>query len=687
MKIIDIRKKIFQSVTLIVILVLLCVQDVYPQSNEILSPNENVKVKFLMDDGIPYYSVEYSGNIIIGKSKLGFELKDNTNFPNRFSVGNLERNSFDETWNQPWGEVKSIRNNYNQLTVELTPIDKNKCVLKIIFRVYDYGLGFRYEFPEEDEVNSIKIADELTEFNLIENHNAWWIDAYQENRYEYLYNSGYLNEIKIAHTPLTLKTKSGTYLSIHEAALVDFASMTLEVKENNVLKANLVPWSDGVKVVGSLPVKSPWRTIEVADSPGELITSYLILNLNEPNKLKDTEWIKPGKYVGIWWEYHLDKSTWSSGARHGATTSNTKKYIDFASKYGFDGVLVEGWNYGWDGDWIKNGENFSFTKAYEDFDIKEIVKYAAERNVSLIGHNETGGAVLNYEEQLSDAFKLYNSLGIKAVKTGYVNYGRSIKRIDENGKPQFETHHGQFMVRHYQKVVDEAAMNKIMINAHEPIKATGLRRTYPNMLSREGARGQEFNAWSPDGGNPPDHTTILPFTRLLGGPMDFTPGIFDLLFEKEKPNNRVNTTLAKQLALYVVLYSPLQMAADLPGNYEKNLKPFKFIIDVPVDWEDTKVLNASIGDYVTIVRKDRNSDDWYLGSITDENKRTFEIKLDFLEPGKKYKAEIYSDGKDADWENNPYRIDIEEKIVTNKTIIELKLAAGGGQAIRFSLYD
>ncbi|MCF8432595.1 MAG: glycoside hydrolase family 97 catalytic domain-containing protein, partial [Melioribacteraceae bacterium] len=377
------------------------------------------------------------------------------------------------------------------------------------------------------------------------------------------------------------------------------------------------------------------------------------------------------------------KTTWGQGPNHGATTSNTKKYIDFAAKHGFKGVLVEGWNQGWDGDWIKNGDQFSFTKPYNDFDIKEITDYALSKGVRLIGHNETGGAVLNYEAQVEDAFEFYNNHGVRAVKTGYVNHGPSIKRIDENGDVQLETHHGQFMVQHYQKVNDLAIQHQIMLNVHEPIKATGLRRTYPNMMTREGARGQEFNAWSPDGGNPPEHETILPFTRMLAGPMDFTPGIFDLTFEEAKPDNRVNTTLAKQLALYVVFYSPFQMAADLPENYEANLKPFKFIVDVPCDWADTRVLNAEIGEYITTVRKDRNSSDWYLGSITDENERSFSIDLDFLEDGKEYLAQIYKDGEGADWESNPYPVEILEETATKDSQIEIKLAAGGGQAIRF----
>ncbi|MCF8265878.1 MAG: glycoside hydrolase family 97 catalytic domain-containing protein, partial [Melioribacteraceae bacterium] len=590
-----------------------------PSQTNIESPNSILQLQFKIDNGEAFYSLSRKGIPVIEKSLLGFELKEHEKFWKDWEIESTDRSSFDETWEQPWGEVQFIANTYTEMVVNLQGIAEPTKKLSIVFRLYDDGLGFRYEFPESGYLNDFVIMDELTQFNLKANHKAWYIKAYQDNRYEYLYESSPVNNMGIAHTPVTMETADGLYISFHEAELVNFASMTIEATGSNGLKANLVPWSDGTKVNCSTPSKSPWRTIQVAESPGDLITSYLILNLNEPNKMDDLSWIEPGKYVGIWWELHLAKTTWGQGPNHGATTSNTKKYIDFAAKHGFKGVLVEGWNQGWDGDWIKNGDQFSFTKPYNDFDIKEITDYALSKGVRLIGHNETGGAVLNYEAQVEDAFEFYNNHGVRAVKTGYVNHGPSIKRIDENGDVQLETHHGQFMVQHYQKVNDLAIQHQIMLNVHEPIKATGLRRTYPNMMTREGARGQEFNAWSPDGGNPPEHETILPFTRMLAGPMDFTPGIFDLTFEEAKPDNRVNTTLAKQLALYVVFYSPFQMAADLPENYEANLKPFKFIVDVPCDWADTRVLNAEIGEYITTVRKDRNSSDWYLGSITDEN--------------------------------------------------------------------
>ena len=650
---------------------------------ELFSPNAVLQLSFKLENGTPTYQVKRFGWDVIKSSKLGFIFKEAPPLAWNFKIVSTEKQLFDETWTQPWGEKKDIRNYYNELRVRLIETGKLSRKMTIIFRVYDDGIGFRYKIPKQPNLEKFEIMDELTEFAITENHKAWWIPAYQWNRYEYLYQQTRLRKIDIVHTPITMETDNGLYLSIHEAGLTDYSSMTLALKNNNILTADLVPWSDGVKVKTKSPMKTPWRTIQISDTPGGLITSYLILNLNEPNKLNDVSWIKPGKYVGIWWEMHLGTSTWGSGEKHGATTENAKRYINFAAKYGFDGVLVEGWNFGWDGDWIQNGELFKFTTPYNDFDIENVTRYAEQKGVRLIGHNETGGSVLNYEQQMSDAFSYYERLGVRVVKTGYVSHAQNIKRIDDNGNVQREWHHGQYMVRHYRKIVEEAARHHIMLDVHEPIKDTGIRRTYPNMMTREGARGQEFNAWGANNGNPPDHTTILPFTRLLAGPMDFTPGIFELLFEQERPENRVNTTLAKQLALYVVLYSPLHMVPDFPENYEARPEPFQFIVDVPTDWEDTKVLHASIGDYITIVRKDRNSEAWYLGSITDEEGRVLETPLLFLDAGKKYMAEIYRDGKKADWVKSPYDLKIEKKLVNCETTLMLRLAAGGGQAIRF----
>jgi alpha-glucosidase len=648
------------------------------------SPGNIVQVSFVLERGVPHYSVSRLGREVIRQSKLGFVLRNAPPLDRGFKVTSSEQGSFDETWTQPWGEKKDIRNNYNELCVVLTETSSRPRTMTMVFRAYDDGIGFRYEIPEQQNLTSFEIMDELTEFALTDDHMAWWFAAYQWNRYEYLYTRSPVSMFDTVHTPLTMETKDGLHLSFHEAALVDYASMTLERTRDQVLKANLVPWSDGTKVKAAAPMKSPWRTIQMSDTPGGLITSYLILNLNEPNTLGDVSWVKPGKYVGIWWEMHVEKSTWGSGPKHGATTDNARRYIDFAAEYGFDGVLIEGWNVGWDTDWTKHGDQFQFTTPYPDFDIKEVARYAAEKGVRIIGHHETGGAVMNYERQMSDAFAYYERLGVRQVKTGYVQWGTGIKRIDEHGRVQGEWHHGQHMVRHHQKVVEEAAKHRISINIHEPIKDTGLRRTYPNLMTREGARGQEYDAWSADGGNPPDHTTILPFTRLLSGPMDFTPGIFDLFYDDLKPNNRVNTTLAKQLAHYVIIYSPLQMAADFPENYEARPGPFKFIVDVPADWADTRVIHARIGDYVTIARLDRNSADWYLGSITDEYGRVLEAPLSFLDKGTTYLAQIYGDGLNADWVMNPYDIGITEMLVDNSTTLTLRLAPGGGQAIRFT---
>lgn len=512
---------------------------------------------------------------------------------------------------------------------------------------------------------------EETEFALAGDHQAWWIPAYQDKSYEYLYTRSPLSELKSVHTPLTMETVDGLFLSLHEAGLLNYAAMTLAGSGGTTLRCDLVPWADGIKVKTSTPFQTPWRTLQIAGSAGDLITSYLTLNLNEPNKLGDVSWVKPGKYIGIWWGMHTGLFTWGRGPRHGATTERAKSHLDFAAKYGFDGVLVEGWNYGWDGAWWAGQTSFDFTRPYKDFDLEAVSRYAQEKGVQLIGHHETGGNVADYERQLANAFDLYQKLGVTIVKTGYA--GRRINKT--------EWHDGQLMVQHTLRVIETAAEHKMMLNIHEPVKDTGLRRTYPNLLTSEGARGTEYDAKTAEESNPPEHTTILPFTRLLAGPLDFTPGIFDLGNKEEQPDSYVNTTLAKQLALYVIIYSPLQMAADLPENYEGQ-PAFQFILDVPVDWQETRVLNAQIGDYVTIARQDRNSEDWYIGSITDENGRTLDLPLTFLAAGRQYVAEIYADARDADWQSNPLALDISKAEVDRSTTLRLTLAPGGGQAIR-----
>jgi alpha-glucosidase len=632
--------------------------------------NGNVRVKFLLEEGVPFYAVSYKQRTVLYPSRLGFIFKEAPALNHDLMTTKIERNSVDETWEQPWGEVRLIRNHYNELRIHLREQGGLQRSMILVFRVYNDGLGFRYELPVQESLTDFQIMDEQTEFVLAGNHQAWWIPAFRERRYEYLYKQSPINALKKVHTPLTLETEDGLFLSIHEANLTDYASMVLASTNNNTLQCELVPWSDEVKVKASTPHQTPWRTIQIAENAGDLITSYLILNLNEPNALGDVSWVRPGKYVGIWWAIHLGSYTWGSGPNHGATTENAKRYIDFAAEHELDGVLVEGWNLGWDGNWVTAKDAFNFTTPYPDFDIKEVTHYAAQKGIRLIGHHESGADVENYERQMEDAFAFYENLGIDTVKTGYAGV-----LVDDR-----EWHHGQYMVQHYRRVVELAARHRIMLNVHEPIKDTGIRRTYPNMMTREGARGMEYNAKRRDGGNPPEHTTVLPFTRLLSGPMDYTPGIFDLLFEEARPNNRVNTTLAKQLALYVVIYSPLQMVADLPENYE-NHPAFQFIIDVPVDWEETLVLHAQIGDYVTIARQDRHSEDWYIGSITDENRRTLDARLSFLDPDKLYVAEIYADGMDAHWESNPSSYDISRFVTDHNTTLRLDLAPGGGQAI------
>ncbi|MFH1853608.1 MAG: glycoside hydrolase family 97 protein [Candidatus Neomarinimicrobiota bacterium] len=660
----------------------------HSRSQQVKSPNGINRVVFELVDGIPYYTIAYGDKEVLDQSRLGIVLKSVPDFSQGLKVMNTVRNKFDEIWEQPWGEQRLIRNSYNELAIELTTDEKPARNVNIIFRAFDDGVAFRYEFPRQANLGDFIIMDELTEFALPGDHRAWWIGAYQWNRYEYLFENTPVSQVDTAHTPFTMATADGLFLSIHEAALTDYASMTLANAGNHILKCDLVPWAEGDKVRAATPHVSPWRMIMIAKTAGELITNYMALNLNEPSRIEDVSLIKPGKYVGIWWGMHIGKYTWGSGEKHGATTANVKKYIDFAAGHGFDGVLVEGWNTGWDGDWVANGNLFSFTATHPDFDLPQLSAYAAEKSVQLIGHHETSKGIGNYEAQLEAAFELCRKHGIKTVKTGYVGHGRNIIRYEE-GRPteHREWHHGQYMVNHYRKVTETAARYGIMLDVHEPIKDTGIRRTWPNLMTREGARGQEFNAWGPDGGNPPDYTTIIPFTRCLSGPFDFTPGIFDLFFEEaDRPDNRINTTLVKQLALYVTIYSPLHMAADLSENYAGH-PAFKFIEDVPVDWEETRVLNAEIGGYLTIVRKDRNSDDWYLGSITNENGRSLELGLDFLDSTRRYRAEIYADATDADWQSNPYAYSISDRNVSSTDKLKIDLAPGGGQVIRFVVLD
>jgi len=629
----------------------------------------------------PYYEVYRGERQVIAHARLGLVLDGFGNDP-ASRVANARRNVVYRRWEQPWGEQRVITDRHSELRVTLSGADTKRTVpFDLTVRVFDDGFGFRYEFNQIDAARDVAIVDELTEFRLAGDWDAWWYPARHSDRDEYLYHRGPLFEVNLAETPLTLQSP-GLYLSIHEAALVDFASMNLRRTAERTLKADLMPWSDGVLVRKRGSFVTPWRTVLIGETPMALADSRIELNLNEPSRLRDSSWIHLGKYVGVWWEMHLNRSTWASGAQHGATNANVKRYIDFAAKNGFGGVLVEGWNRGWDGDWIANGRNFSFTESYADFDLPQLSAYARERGVRLIGHNETAGAVENYERQLDAAMALYEANGVSVVKTGYVKPSGSIERTLADGTMGHEWFAGQYRVGHELKVAETAATHRVSIVAHEPVKDTGLRRTWPNMLSREGARGQEFNAWGRPT-NPPEHLTILPFTRLLAGPMDFTPGIFDITFGKSSVTERVQSTLATQLALYVLIYSPVQMAADLPENYEKRPDAFQFIRDVPTDWETSRTLQGMIGDYVVVARQQRGAADWYLGATTDENARKLTIPLDFLERGKNYEAQIYRDGPDADYLTNPTSLIIERRRVSSKDRIEASLAAGGGLAVRF----
>ncbi|MBV6644282.1 MAG: glycoside hydrolase family 97 protein [Cyclobacteriaceae bacterium] len=643
---------------------------------DISSPDGKTKVHFaITEDGQATYQVAYSGEELIAPSAMGFTLSEQNAFEKGLSIESIRQSSYDETWEQVWGEVSSIRNHYIQAEVSLRNPENLK--LKIVFRVYNNGVGFRYLFPEQQGLQQFDILEEHTHFNLAQPDKAWWIPGNPDS-YEYSYQNSRVSEIDSANTPITIQCNNGVYLSLHEAALTDYAGMRLRKSNDHIsgLKSDLVPWPDGIKVKANTPFKTPWRTIQIGNTPGELITNYLILNLNEPNKLENTDWIKPLKYVGVWWSLHLGVETWIQGDRHGANTENVKRYIDFAAQNSIEGVLAEGWNQGWE-NW-GTGEPFDFVTPYPDFDIEAVLAYANYKNISIIGHHENGGNVESYEKHLISALDELQSQGIHHLKTGYA--GGIV--------PKGQHHHGQWMVRHYRRVVEEAAKRQISINAHEPIKPTGLRRTYPNMMTREGVRGMEWNAWSE--GNTPEHHTVLPFTRMLAGPIDYTPGIFDILYrrydrsrERWHPNDkggaRVHTTLAKQLALYVVLYSPWQMAADMVENYSQQ-PAFQFIRDVPVDWDETKVINGEIGEFVTIAR--RNGPDWFVGSVTDEQPRTITFSLDFLESGQTYEIITYADAEETNLEHNPEAISISKSSKTKDDQITLHLGSGGGAAIQ-----
>jgi alpha-glucosidase len=647
----------------------------------VVSPDGRNRVNVEVTEGKLYYSLTRDGRALLLPSLLGFEFRGAPPLRDGLRIADTTRRSHDEWWTQPWGEVARVRDHHNELAVGVTEVASPNRRFTLRVRAFDDGIGFRYEFPEQPGLGAFKLADELTEFALADNARAWWIPSNwpRKDRSEELYSSGPVSTLDSVQTPLTLETRDGrTFMVIHEADLVDYARMFLRGPrmEGRTLRAALAPMADGIPVRGKPPFVTPWRTIQLADRATDLAPSLLGLKLNPPSAIADPSWIHPMKYVGIWWGMHINTMTWSSGPQHGATTATAKRYIDFAAANGFGGVLVEGWNTGWDGDWIANRDAFSFTRAYPDYDLADVAAYARQKGVRLIVHNETSGGIANYERQLDSAFALYRSLGLDAIKSGYVT------DLTSEG----HSHYSQLMVNHYRKVIETAAKYGIMLDVHEPMHDTGERRTWPNMMTREGARGQEYNAWSGDGGNPPEHETILFFTRLLAGPMDFTPGIFDILRARTGPPRRndeprVRTTLAKQLALYVVLYSPLQMAADLPENYA-NQPAFQFIKDVAVDWDTTRVLDGRIGDYVAVARRERGGQTWFLGAITDEQARTLDLPLSFLTPGRRYVAELYADGPSANWLDNPLPLTITRRSVTSTTRLRVVLAPGGGQAIR-----
>jgi len=687
----------------------LLVSCVIVQAQELISPDKNLKLKFsLTADGTPTYELNYKNKPVIKTSKLGIETKDVPSFLNGFTVTKSENATFDETWSPVWGEQKSIRNNYTELLVTLAQKSAKDRFIRIRFRLFNDGLGFRYEFPEQTELAYFVIKEERTQFALAGDHKAFWLPGDFDTQ-EYSTVTSNLSEIRGkmkeavtpnasqqtfsdtgVQTPLMMKSKDGLYINIHEAALVDYSAMSLELDDKNlVLNSFLTPDAIGDKGYMQAPTQSPWRTIVVSDKATDILASKLILNLNEPTKYKDVSWIKPVKYVGVWWEMITGKSTWAyndltsvklgeldysktkPNGKHAANTAHVKEYIDFAAKHGFDAVLVEGWNEGWE-DWFGKSKDyvFDFVTPYPDFDVKELHRYAASKNVKIMMHHETSGSIRNYERHMDKAYQFMVDNGYNAVKSGYV--GDII--------PRGEYHYGQWANNHYLYAITKAADYKIMVNAHEAVRPTGLSRTYPNLIGNEAARGTEYEAF---GGNNADHTTILPFTRLMGGPMDYTPGIFQTKVSAYNPENNsfVHTTLVKQLALYVTMYSPLQMAADLPETYNKHLDAFQFIKDVAIDWDQTNILEAEPGDFITIARKAKGKDEWFVGGITDENARVGNVNFDFLPKGKTYEAIIYADGKDADYEKNPQAYEIKKMKVTSKTKLKQQMARGGGFAI------
>ncbi len=693
---------------------------------DITSPNGDIKVSFnLSDSGQPVYEMSYKGKPVVKPSTMGFDLKNgepnsdmtytNTNleangnmdFTKGFEIISENESTFDETWEPVWGETKFIRNNYNELEVKLNQ-KETKREMTLRFRVFNDGLGFRYEFPEQKNLTYFVIREEKTQFAMAGDHNAFWLPGDYDTQ-EYHTTKSKLSEVRglmdvavtpnasqtpysecAVQTPLQLKSQDGLYINIHEAALINYSAMHLDLDDKNMIfESHLTPDAQGLKGYLQAPALSPWRTVLVSDDARDILASKTIYNLNEPCAYEDTEWIKPVKYIGVWWEMITGKSTWSytdlpsvklgetdysktkPNGTHAANTEHVKEYIDFAAEHGFDQVLVEGWNEGWE-DWFDKSKDyvFDFVTPYPDFDVEGLRDYAKSKGVKLMMHHETSGAIRNYERHMDKAYQFMVDNNYNSVKSGYVG----------NLIPRGEHHYGQWANDHYLYAVKKAAEYKIMVNGHEMVRPTGLARTYPNLLANESARGTEYESF---GGNTPDHTTILPFTRQMGGPMDYTPGIFEMDLSKINPDNdsKVNTTLARQLGLYVTMYSPLQMAADMIENYQRFMEPFQFIKDVAVDWDDTKILEAEPGDYVVIARKAKGTNDWFVGATVDENGYTSKISLDFLDSNKKYEAIIYSDAADAHYKTNPQAYKIRKMKVTNKTKLTQKCAPGGGYGI------
>ena len=650
-------------------MMLVCSVSLGNAAERVTSPDGQISVTVGLKSGKPYYMVNYQNRPIVIPSHLGFLLDDGEVGKSMRQVGK-QTCTKDETWHQPWGEEVEVRNHYKELTLRLQEQSGSKRQMSVVFRVFDDGVGFRYILHGINKGKEYQIQDELTEITLAHDAKAWSIPTNRTAYFEGIYTPSLLSQKDTVCTPLTIEYEDSLFLALHEAALEDYASVNLTPRasaEGVKLLTALTPWQNGVKVYCKGETRSPWRTILIGKTAGELMTNRVMLNLNEPSRIEDTSWIEPGRYIGIWWSIHKKENTWEMGPTHGATTQNVKRYMDFAARHGFSGVLAEGWNPGWG-----EGELISYLKTYPDFDMEEVCRYGASKGVRFIGHTETWGNSRLLEQQMDSAFAWYSRLGIRAVKTGYVGQLFDGKELAKS----------QYGIRHYRKVIETAAKYHIMIDNHEPAMPTGIQRTWPNLMTQEGVRGQEYNAWDRRGGNPPAHTVTLPFTRCLAGPTDFTPAIFN--FSEVVRGTHPHSTLAKQLGEFVVIYSPLQMAADAIENYEGQ-PALTFIESCPTTWGKTLVPNGEIGKYVTVARKERGGDRWFVGSITNEEARQIDLPLGFLEAGKQYRAIIYEDGPDADYERNPYPMTIRQVPVTNQSVLTLKLARSGGAAVRIEL--